>query len=60
MYLIKEKSLLLTIQLYTKFGFGYRIQNRKSLTIQMSKSFKFGHRAVLIGGFKYIYLQLSH
>jgi len=42
-------SLILAIEL----------QNRISLAIQLSKPFKFDHRAVLVGGFNFFYLQLS-
>jgi hypothetical protein len=52
------KRPFLTIQLLLKFGFDYRTPKRLFLFIKLSKPFKFGHWAVLMGGFKFFIYNL--
>jgi hypothetical protein len=55
----KGKSPFLTIQLLPQFGFGYQTSKPDIFDHQLLKLFTIDHRAVLMGGFNFFYLQFS-
>ena len=49
------KSIFLIINSGLNLVLAIELQNRISLAIQLSKPFKFDHRAVLVGGFNFLF-----